>query len=299
MSTTLTPPPGPPQPPVQPPGQPPIQPPVPPASVAPPQAEPRASSRVIAILTIAFGAVLVLGAVISAVFTTIAAASVQTSTRTLSAAGVDDLDVDLAAGDLRIEFADVDEAELEVRAAFGADRWTFDRTDDALTIASPRFFGPAWIFGGNGSAVLRLPESLAGLDADLDLAAGELTTSGEFGELDIQIGAGRLDTSGSARSVSIDVNAGRADLDLDSVGSADLIVNAGDLVGTFTGTEPREITIDVSAGSLTLGVPEGDYDVSSNTSAGDFDNRIGSTPGAPNTIDVQVSAGSVTLRSVR
>ena len=56
-------------------------------------------------------------------------------------------------------------------------------------------------------------------------------------------------------------------------------------------------SVEVNAGSLNLTVPEGDYDVSSDVAAGDFDNRIGSTPDAQNTISVSVSAGDAVLRA--
>jgi len=53
----------------------------------------------------------------------------------------------------------------------------------------------------------------------------------------------------------------------------------------------------VSAGRLDIVVPEGEYDVTSDVSAGDFDNRVGSVPGADSTVDVSVSAGKVVLRA--
>ena len=118
-----------------------------------------------------------------------------------------------------------------------------------------------------------LPSSLEGLDADFGLGAGDLTAEGDFGELELDLGAGRATLSGSADVLTVDVSAGRADLDLADVRSAKLTVSAGSLVGTLTGDQPDAITLDVSAGSADLTVPEGDYDVSSDVSAGDFDNR--------------------------
>ena len=62
-------------------------------------------------------------------------------------------------------------------------------------------------------------------------------------------------------------------------------------------SSPRTLELDVSAGSLDVTVPDGDYDVTSDVSAGDFDNRVGSTPGADSTVDVQVSAGKAILQA--
>jgi hypothetical protein len=259
------------------------------------------ASRVIAIVLIVFGALVILGAIVSAVISTVAAASVHTTTRSVAATGVSDLDVDVAAGALRVEFADVQEAELEVTSSWGAERWTFDRQDDRLVVASPDRFGPwffdGWFANGPGDAVLRLPSSLEGADADISLAAGDLEVQGDFGDLALDLGAGRADIGGSADTLTADVSAGRADLDLDDVSTASLSVSAGALNAVLTGSQPDEIVVDVSAGSMELTVPEGEYDVTSDVSAGGFDNTLGSSPGASSTIDVQVAAGQVMLRA--
>jgi hypothetical protein len=255
---------------------------------------------VIAILVIAVGALVLLGTIVSSAFGTWAAASVHTTTRTLEVDGVTALDVQVDAGGFRVEFDDVDEAELDVRSAWGIDRWTLERDGDALVVASPRGWLNGWFggwFGGNGSAVLRLPESLEGMDADLGLAAGDLVVDGSFGELDLEVGAGRAEVSGAATSLNADLSAGHAEVELDAVREVTTQVSAGSLEAVFTGRAPSEIVADVSAGSLRLTVPEGEYDISSEVSAGDFDDGIGSTEGAGSTIRVTVSAGEAVLRA--
>lgn len=285
MSTTLTPPP------------------VVPERPAEPPRPPSGGSRAVAIVVIVLGGLVLLGATISAAVGTVASASVHTSTRTLAATGVEELDIEAAAGTLRVEFTDVQEAELEVTSSWDADAWRLERDGDTLHVASPDrsgWFGwRSWFGDGGADAVLRLPSSLAGLDADVSLAAGEFVTDGEFGELDLELAAGAFDVSGSARSLSADVSAGRGTLELEGVREADLTVSAGSLDATLTGTKPDSVELGVSAGSLRLTVPEGDYDVRSDVSAGQFDNRIGSTPGASSTISVQVSAGQAVLKSGR
>lgn len=285
MSTTLTPPPS------TAPGRP---------ADAPP---PSGGARAVAIVVIVLGGIILLGAMLSAALGTIASASVHTSARTVDASGVDVLDVDAAAGTLRVEFTDVEEAELEVTSSWGAENWLFERDDDTLRVASPDRIGwfgwRGWFGDGGADAVLRLPAALEGLDADVSLAAGEFVTDGDFGELDLSLAAGSFDVSGSAESLSADVSAGRGTLELDGVGEADLTVSAGSLDATFTGTQPDAVQTDVSAGTLRLTVPEGDYEVTSDVSAGDFDNGVGSTPGASSTIRVHLSAGQVVLTSGR
>ncbi|MEV5069800.1 hypothetical protein MRBLMI12_001382 [Microbacterium sp. LMI12-1-1.1] len=285
MSTTMTPPPAAPE------------------RTAEAPRPPAGGSRVVAIVIIVLGAIVLLGTMTSAAIGTIASASVHTSTRSVDAAGVEDLDIDTAAGTLRVEFTDVQEAELEVTSSWGADNWRFERDGDTLEVSSPDRLGwfgwRGWFGDGGADAVLRLPSSLEGLDADVSLAAGEFVVDGEFGALDLSLAAGSFDVSGSAQSLSADVSAGRGTLELDGVSGAGLTVSAGSLDAVLTGSRPDVIEADVSAGTLRMTVPEGDYDVTSDVSAGEFENGIGSTPGASSTIRVQVSAGQAVLQSGR
>ena len=260
----------------------------------------RGSSTVIAVLVIVLGALIVFGTIIGAVFSTIRAAAVSTDSRAVAVSGVDTLSIELNAGSLTVEYADVDEAELEVTAPFGGDRWSLERDGDTLTVSSPRWeWGMGWVFGGSGSAVLLLPDDLEGLDAELQMAAGSFHADGEFGAVGLSVGAGEVDLAGAADDLTIDLSAGRATLDLADVDTADLTVSAGSMDAALTGSQPSDIRAEVSAGSLNLVVPEGSYDVTSDVSAGDFRNSLGSDPGADSTISVNLSAGQVSLRSAR
>ncbi len=282
-----------------------VPPPAPPAPEAPaaasaapdPQPPARASSRVIAILAIVCGGVIALGTVGFAAASTITVASASTTSHSAPVTGVTQLQVDQGFGSLRVEFADVREAELEVTSTFGGEGWQLERNGSTLSVSSPDWrFGFGWA-RGDVDAVLTLPDRLEGIDADLGLGAGEMIVRGAFDDLQVEVGAGSVDVAGSASTAQIGLAAGAADLVLDGVETADLQVSAGQLDGELTGTQPDEITIDVSAGGLHLVVPAGRYEVSSDVSAGEFDNRIGSVPGARSTIDVQVSAGQVVLES--
>lgn len=243
----------------------------------------RGASRIIAILVIVFGSLVLLGTIGSAIIGTIASASVHTSSRTLAVDGVESLDVDVSAGALRIEYADVAEAELEVTSASGADRWTLARPGDRLVVESPNRFNDwlswGWFSNGVGDAVLRLPLELEGLEADVSLSAGDLDVAGAFD------------------SFALDLSAGSADLELADVSSASFSVSAGGVDAELTGVPPRDVMVDVSAGSVDLTVPEGDYHVASEVSAGEFDSTVESILHASNTIQVDVSAGEVVLRT--
>ncbi|HYJ49210.1 MAG TPA: hypothetical protein VEX12_04775 [Microbacterium sp.] len=282
----------------------------PPAGYAPQPAQPpgpqqqpetRGASRVVAILAIALGCAIILGALGSATFSTIAAASVRTETQTMDVSGVDQLNVDVDAASLRVEFDDVSEASLEVTSGGGVGAWTFERDGDALAVATPHRFGPWWLFGGEVRATLTLPRDLEGtaMDASLDLSAGDLTVDGDFSDLDIQVGAGSLTVDGSAETLSAELSAGGADIDLADVGEATFSVSAGAVESRLTGSAPRLVTVDVSAGSLDLTVPDAAYDVRSDVSAGEFDNRLRVDANSGNVVDVTVSAGSATIAGAR
>lgn len=277
-------------------------PPAPPASA--PQTSPpptRGGSRLVAILTIALGCAIVLGAIGSAAFSTVAAASVRTETQTVDAAGVSALRVSVDAASLRIEFADVTEATLEVTSGLGVGPWTLERDGDQLTVETPRRFGPGWLFGREVRATLTLPNDLAGdsLDAELELSAGELAVEGTFGDLGIDVGAGTLTVDGEARTLVMDLSAGGADIELADVTEAEFSVSAGTVDARLSGTPPRTVSAQVSAGALDLRLPDAAYDVRSDVSAGEFDNGLRTETGARNVVDVTVSAGTVTITGVR
>lgn len=291
-----------------------LTPPAPPAPPAPPTGpengsgpapQPAAqstaqSAKVVAILTASLGGVIALALVGSTVISTIASASVRTETQVVDAAGVDELDIDVSAGSLRIDYADVDAASLDVTGGWGSARWTLERDEDQLVVSSPDWaFGGAWLFGGNVRATLTLPRELENraLDARFTVSAGDLDASGRYGELDVELGAGAVNVSGAARTVSADISAGRADLDLTDVQTAELTLSAGQLDGRFDGSQPRLVEVNVSAGSLNLALPDGAYDLTSSVSAGQLDNRLDTSASASSRIAVELSAGQIILRS--
>lgn len=290
MTDQLTPP-APPAPPVAPGGA---------TGPVPPPAGSGGSAKVVAILTATLGGAIALGLVGSAVITTVVSASTGTATSAVTAAGVRELDIDVSAGSLRLEFADVPQASLDVTGGWGSGGWTLEREGDELIVSSPDWtFGGSWLFGGDVRAVLTLPRALETtvLDAQFTISAGELDASGRFGELGIDMGAGSARVSGEARDVTAGISAGRADLDLAGVDSADLRVSAGRFEARLTGNQPSLVDLEVSAGSLDLTLPEGSYDVTSSAEAGQVDNRLETSASSPNRVAVQLSAGSVSLRS--
>ncbi|KDA05142.1 hypothetical protein DC31_03915 [Microbacterium sp. CH12i] len=218
--------------------------------------------------------------------------------------GIDAITLDVAASDVTARFGDVEEATLEVTGSRNGS-WTLERDGDELSVRSPdnnSWFGIGWFgdgwFSADEQVVLTLPQSLndAGLDADLSLGAGSLDVEGAFNDLHITVGAGSLSIDGAAQTIEARISAGRADLNLSDVDEADLGISAGKLEGELTGSTPHDITIDVSAGSLDLTVPNEAYNVTQDVSAGSLDNRLNTSSSAQSTISASVSAGSVVLR---
>lgn len=226
------------------------------------------------------------------------------SVQTVSIDGIEGIDVEADATSMRVEFGDVDEAELAIANGRG-NAWTFERDGDELIVRSPQgVFG--WWFGNwfgdhEEIAVLTLPASLgsAGLAADLTLDAGSLDVDGDFGMLDVTVNAGALDVAGAAAELDVQMSAGRADLVLDGVTAADLGVAAGDLTIELTGTPPTQTTIDVTAGTADLTVPDVEYEITRDISAGTLNAKVDEASSARRTIDVSLSAGTATIRPGR
>lgn len=234
---------------------------------------------------------------------TIVSSSRPDSVQTVGVDGIGSIDLDADASSMRVEFGDVDEAELAITNSRGT-AWTFERDGDELVVQSPQGVFGWWFgnwFGDEEIAVLTLPESLRGaqLDADLTLDAGSLDVVGDFGILDVSVSAGALDVEGAARELDVQMSAGRADILLDGVDQADLGVSAGDLTVQLTGTPPSQTSIDVSAGSLDLTVPDVEYAITQDISAGTLNAKIDEASSARRTIDVSLSAGTATIRPGR
>lgn len=227
-------------------------------------------------------------------------ASRPDSVQSVGVDGLESIDLDVDGSSMRIEFGDVDEAELSITNGRGPS-WTFERDGDELIVHSPESRWGWWFgnwFGDEEIATLTLPENLddGGLEGDLTLDAGSLDVEGGFSHLGIDVSAGEVNVEGSASSLDVDMSAGRADILLDGVEEAVLGVSAGNLDVELTGTPPRQTSIDVSAGSVDLMVPDVSYAITQDVSAGSLDAKIDQSGSAQRAIDVSLAAGSVTIR---
>lgn len=261
----------------------------------------RSARTAIVVVTAVVGGVALLASGGTAAVAAVADLSRGDYSQTASAEGVDALDVEVGGSDVTVVFDDVDDAELEV---IGGRRgtWTIERRDDELVVRSPdRLFGwfgwsGGW-FGDDERVVLTLPEELntGELDAAFDLGAGSLDVDGDFAALSADVGAGALFISGSADTLDADINAGRAEIRLDGVREADFRIAAGRLTGELTGLTPDAVTVDVTAGSLEVILPQDTYRVTQEVSAGSFDNGLDESSSSDHVVDVTVAAGSARL----
>lgn len=229
---------------------------------------------------------------------------------TADADGLEQLEIDTSAAAFEIRFADVTEATLDVTTSGGpAKQWVLERTGSTLVVDTDRRWGWNWVgfgiaFGDNRGeehAVLTLPTELrdAGLGLDADISAGSLDAVGTWGATVIDLSAGDVELAGEAASVSVEVSAGEARIDLSTPGDVVLQVSAGRIVGALTGEQPASIDASVSAGSIELTVPDGEYAVTESASAGSSQVGVIDDPSATSTIDVDVSAGNVVIRPER
>lgn len=279
-----------------------------PAATMPPESGSGRSSGATAVMvvTAVLGGLALLGtggAAAAAAAGDISSSSAPDSVQTVNVDGVDKIDLNADASSVRVKFGDVEEAELSVTNGRGT-AWTFERDGDELVVKSPRAVFGWWIgnwFGDEEIVVLTLPQSLSGngLEADLTLNAGSLDVAGDFGLLDVGVNAGSLDIEGSARTLDMQMNAGSADILLDGVDTVDLGVAAGDLRVELTGTAPNTTNVDVSAGTLDLTVPDVEYRITQSISAGTLDAKVDEASSARRSIDVTLSAGTVTIRPTR
>lgn len=275
----------------------------------PTSAQPRAYSsnragRWISIVVIVLGAIGIVFALGGGVVRGLAAHSATSGTYTAAADGIQQLQIDSSAAAFEIRFDDVEEATLQVVTNGGpVQQWSLQRSGDALVVDTDGRWG--WFTlsgmlgerGGDEVAVLTLPAALerAELDLEADVSAGSFMAGGDWGAASVDLSAGSADLSGTAASLAVQVSAGEARIDVATGGTVQLDVSAGRIVGSLSGEQPSSIDATVSAGAIELTIPDGEYAVTESVSAGEADVRVIDDQSAASTIDVEVSAGSVTL----
>lgn len=286
-----------------------------PGATPPKASAPRRSNWVL-ITTAIVGGIVLIGAVGAAALSGLTALTKPSNESpqllTADASDMTNIRVDASAADVSVT-CDRDGEHAEelavLTASEGPQRWHLRMERETLRVGTERghfgWLGGINLFGWGAwqpqTVSISLPEHACEggtVSADFDLSSGRLLAKGEFDALRLDVSAGDAMVAGAARTVEADVSAGGAELLLADVEEAKLQVSAGGLTGAFTGDAPRQLRIDVSAGEIDLELPDVPYLVSSDVSAGSFDNflRTGGSTADDHRVDVDVSAGGVTLR---
>lgn len=277
----------------------------PPPAPSPSPETPRPPSRTAAVAAITTVTAIIGGAVLLFTGATAAYGAVRQITSTSSTdvtatadtTGVTGIDVEAGGADVVLRFGDVDEAVMEVSGQ--SNGWTMKRDDDEILVRDPRVGFGWWVagwFGDQTTVTITLPEALNGrIDADLSLSAGSMRADGDFRDLDIGVSAGGLTATGSAQSVTAELSAGDAELRLANVREVDLNASAGRIVAEFTGSAPDEVDLELSAGSMDVTLPDVEYAVTQDLSAGSLESELRTSSTSRHVVSVSASAGSIEL----
>ena len=254
------------------------------------------SALTVAIGTIIVGGCVILGTLVSTGFSAVRDLRTSDAGAPLQQTAVDgvrDVDIEVTGGALTVEFADVTEAELE---GTGIGGWTLEQRGDTLRVATPRRAFGDW--GKGARATLTLPQKLerTNLDLRVEVAGGSLDLSGDYGDVDVQVTGGGATVTGSANALSVSVSGGSATADVDGVDAATFEVTGGDLTADLTGSAPARTSVDVTAGSADIGLPDDTYRLTSR-GPGSVDNGLRTSPTATPRVEVNATVGSVTLRT--
>jgi hypothetical protein len=139
--------------------------------------------------------------------------------------------------------------------------------------------------------------SAAGLAGDdtLSTNGGNLTITGAAGNLALTSGGGDVSASHvNGPVVAISADGGNIGGNAVSATRVTADSGGGEITLTFT-TVPRDLQVSSDGGDVTIVVPPGSYYVSTNTGGGNLNHSIGSTPGAPNFINVSSGGGDISL----
>lgn len=270
--------------------------PTPPPAAAPTPPRRTGAALAVSIVTIVVGGCAILGAFASSGFSAAAAFSRSAGSGQTQASdiqGVRDLDVDIAGGSLTIEYGEVSEAILDDMNTPG---WTIEKRGSTLRVVSPDHSLVDW--GSSPAASLTLPRELgrSGIDLRVDLAGGSLDAVGDFGDLAVKVTGGQATLSGRADALDVSVAGGSASAEVSGADSAAFEVAGGELSAVLTGTTPTTTTIEVTAGSADIALPDDTYLVASE-GPGSLDNSLPTSPTATARVEVQTALGSVTLRA--
>ncbi|MDN6499967.1 MAG: DUF4097 domain-containing protein [Yaniella sp.] len=265
-----------------------------------PQPPRSAATRPIMILIAIIGGLTLLVVAATAVFSSTINFNRGVANLTADTTGVTGVNIEANASEFNLAFGDVTEATLRTDGV-NAENWQLRREGDELLVTAPDQWFNWCFFNCNfqeNRVTLTLPAELndGSLNADMDLSAGRLIADGNFDHLEVELGAGEATVNGSANALAAQLSAGSANLNLADVQTAEFEVSAGRLTTELTGNAPDTVNTEVSAGQFDLTLPDTQYAVTSEISAGDLDNQLQTSSDSNHKVFVELSAGGATLR---
>ncbi|WP_368497826.1 DUF4097 family beta strand repeat-containing protein [Herbiconiux sp. A18JL235] len=158
-----------------------------------------------------------------------------------------------------------------------------------------------WPFGGviglNAHPRLEvvLPGSLEPVALEVGTSAGEVDLAGDFAAVRVDSSAGAVTLSGSADSLDLSSSAGSiTGTDLDVTGPVTSETSAGTMTLGFVSL-PSSMHVEAAAGDVRVALPDGEYEIRTDTAVGSVAQGLRSTPGASRVYSFETSAGDVVL----
>ncbi|MCM1545996.1 MAG: DUF4097 domain-containing protein [Clostridiales bacterium] len=206
------------------------------------------------------------------------------------------LDLSLSAGKMNIVFHDGDKVEVEYPDAYQYGYKVYEKNGCVYVEPKTTFF--IW-FGWNKipDITVKIPDGKV-MDLKVDLSAGSANIrGGEFGNVRASLSAGKINFDGTVvcNKFNASLSAGKLDADRVDCTAFDLHLSAG--MALVDCVKCDDISIDLSAGTASVTVlgSKSDYSISVDKSAGSC--NVGGQHGAAigKTIDIDLSAGSVSV----
>lgn len=206
------------------------------------------------------------------------------------------LDLNLSAGNMKVEFYDGDCVEITYPTAYN-EGYTVTEASGKITVKPRDGIRIHWIWWRKiPDVTVKIPQGKV-MDMQLEVSAGNVTVAeGEYGKLSVHLSAGNV-TAGKVKCGDFKANLSAGTFKMDSIESprAEIDLSAG--TATLNRIACDDISVDLSAGSAYLTVlgAKADYNITVDKSAGSC--NVSNQHNAQNSksIDIDLSAGSVNV----
>ena len=208
---------------------------------------------------------------------------------------LDDLQIDLHAGDLAIDGTDADEVRIVVRPTRAGEHCRIDVGTEGRTLKVE-----AVLDGGFGSGRcevdvdVELPPSVT---LDADVGAGDIRLDGAAGSMTLHTGAG--DVRGSTSGPGLRVDTGVGDIQLDSLLHAVAAsTGAGSINLSFDSAPAGRIRASTGVGDVRVTLPDATpVRADTSTGLGSIRQELPQQADAPTEVNASTGLGDVVLRS--